>query len=162
MQTSIAQAAALTIHGNYLLQGHDPVPFWPGASVFTFCKHVQFFVTAGRLRHRETAAASDPEEWLRALRAESFVGLRLQCHPANDLFIGDRMSIGLVGGGPRWLVEAVRVPGADLWEPRWELGDREDPDQKGWEFGQKREPSGWVTVLAWRVIDRVGGGRWNT
>jgi len=26
---------------------------------------------------------------------------------------------------------------------------------KGWEFGQKREPSRWLTLLAWRIIKRV-------
>jgi len=28
---------------------------------------------------------------------------------------------------------------------------------KDWEFGQKREPSRWVTLLAWRIIRRVEG-----
>ena len=28
---------------------------------------------------------------------------------------------------------------------------------KDWEFGQKREPSRWVTLLAWRIIQRVEG-----
>jgi hypothetical protein len=27
---------------------------------------------------------------------------------------------------------------------------------KEWEFGQKREPSRWVTLLAWRVMERIG------
>ena len=26
---------------------------------------------------------------------------------------------------------------------------------KGWEFGQKKEPSRWLTLLAWRIIERV-------
>jgi hypothetical protein len=29
---------------------------------------------------------------------------------------------------------------------------------KGWEFGQKKEPSRWLTLLAWRVIGRLEGG----
>ena len=28
---------------------------------------------------------------------------------------------------------------------------------KDWEFGQKRTPSRWVTLLAWRILQRVGG-----
>jgi hypothetical protein len=27
---------------------------------------------------------------------------------------------------------------------------------KGWDFAQKKEPSGWLTFLAWRVIARAG------
>lgn len=30
---------------------------------------------------------------------------------------------------------------------------------KDWEFGQKREPSRWITLLAWRIVQRVGGPR---
>jgi hypothetical protein len=26
---------------------------------------------------------------------------------------------------------------------------------KDWEFGQKKEPSRWLTLLAWRIIARV-------
>jgi hypothetical protein len=26
---------------------------------------------------------------------------------------------------------------------------------KSWEFGQKKEPSRWLTLLAWRIIGRV-------
>lgn len=28
---------------------------------------------------------------------------------------------------------------------------------KSWEFGQKKEPSRWITLLAWRIIERVEG-----
>jgi hypothetical protein len=27
---------------------------------------------------------------------------------------------------------------------------------KAWEFGQKKEPSGWLTLLAWRILTRLG------
>jgi hypothetical protein len=30
---------------------------------------------------------------------------------------------------------------------------------KDWEFGQKKEPSRWVTLLAWRILNRVATGR---
>jgi hypothetical protein len=29
---------------------------------------------------------------------------------------------------------------------------------KDWEFGQKKEPSRWLTLLAWRIIGRVETG----
>lgn len=39
---------------------------------------------------------------------------------------------------------------------------------KAWEFGQKKEPSRWITMLAWRLIGRLegcsamsGGGEWE-
>ena len=27
---------------------------------------------------------------------------------------------------------------------------------KDWEFGQKKEPSRWLTLLAWRILGRLG------
>lgn len=27
---------------------------------------------------------------------------------------------------------------------------------KDWEFGQKKEPSRWLTLMSWRVLDRLG------
>jgi hypothetical protein len=30
---------------------------------------------------------------------------------------------------------------------------------KAWEFGQKKEPSRWVTMLAWRIVGRIEGSR---
>jgi hypothetical protein len=42
------------------------------------------------------------------------------------------------GAGGRFTAESVWVP--------W----------KSWEFGQKKQPSRWVTLLAWRILGRVG------
>ena len=32
-------------------------------------------------------------------------------------------------------------------------------DWKGWSFGQKREPSRWITLIAQRVLKRAGTGK---
>jgi hypothetical protein len=44
-----------------------------------------------------------------------------------------------------WFDEAGRITPASVWKA-WE----------GWEFGQKREPSRWVTLLAQMALQRVG------
>ncbi|MCW9706019.1 hypothetical protein [Fodinibius salsisoli] len=43
--------------------------------------------------------------------------------------MSNRMSVAFVGGGGRWLVEAAKAETSDFWEAKWELGDRNDPDQ---------------------------------
>ncbi len=30
--------------------------------------------------------------------------------------------------------------------------------QKDWEFGQKKTPSRWLTLTAWRVMQQMAGG----
>ncbi len=42
------------------------------------------------------------------------------------------MSVGFVGGGGRWLIECVKAMASDFWEARWEVGDKDDPDQNIW------------------------------
>jgi hypothetical protein len=46
--------------------------------------------------------------------------------------VPDRMLAGFVGGGGRWLIEAVNPPGSDDWPARWEVGDRTRADRKIW------------------------------
>ena len=41
--------------------------------------------------------------------------------------------------------EAGRFTAESVWTP-W----------RDWEFGQKREPSRWLTFLAWRILNRIG------
>ncbi len=41
--------------------------------------------------------------------------------------------------------EAGRFTAESVWTP-W----------KDWEFGQKREPSRWLTFLAWRILNKIG------
>jgi hypothetical protein len=41
-----------------------------------------------------------------------------------------------------------RFTAESVWQP-W----------KAWEFGQKKQPSRWITLLAWRILGRVAAGR---
>ena len=42
------------------------------------------------------------------------------------------MLVGLVGGGPRWLIEPVYDDFSELWEGFDRLGDKNAPDKKIW------------------------------
>jgi hypothetical protein len=44
----------------------------------------------------------------------------------------DRMLAVFVGGGPRFLIEAVGEVNSELWEGFHRLGDRNDPDRRIW------------------------------
>lgn len=133
MQGHITQVAALAIYGNEFLRGRDVSAFWPAASVFQSCKTVTFMTLSSRGgAANETPYAPDPLRWFDRLRDENVLGLRIHHLGGSDPRLSDRMSVGFVGGGGRWLLEAVKPAVSDYWEARWEIGDRGDPERRIW------------------------------
>jgi len=62
-----------------------------------------------------------------------------------------------------WLKEDPRLLNmVELLEDKADAQGRFTPESvwtawRGWEFAQKKEPSRWVTLLAWRIIARIEG-----
>jgi hypothetical protein len=139
LQTPIAQAAALTIFANDLLHGRPRADFWPASTVFTFCKRVRFLTFHGDPKAPSEALFADsPVQWGSKLRDAGTVGLRLHHFSSNSPQITDRESVGFVGGGGRWLIETLHANQSDLWEARWLVGNREDPERKIWDVAYCR------------------------
>jgi hypothetical protein len=137
MQTPIAQAAALTIFGNDTLRGRLHEEFWPGSTVFTFCKTVNF-VNPESATNREMVFAENPIQWISKLKHAGTTGLRLHHVLLNDPNLPERVSVGFVGGRGRWLIETLQPAQSDLWEPRWLIGNRNDPDRRIWNASYHR------------------------
>ena len=134
MQTSIAQLAALTIYGNaFLLRPSAVAGFYPANSTFQSCESVNFIEPhkAGNT-WVEDAFAGDPLIWFEALRKQGVDTLRMQYASSGQAQPADRMLVGFVGGGGRWLIEAQTSGMSDLWEARWQIGDRTRKDRKIW------------------------------
>ena len=141
MQGPIAQIVALVTYGNAFLSGTpqlEPSAFYPANSTFIFCEHVTFVdlkpKTGG---FQESAYAVDPLTWFTQLERDGVCGLRIVYrstagHQLGDKKVSDRMLVGFVGGGGRWLIEAMKPNGSDFWEGRWEVGNRERKDRKIW------------------------------
>jgi len=118
MNGPIAQAAALAVYGNEYLRGSVWSAFWPSANVFKYCKYVHF------LDGGETLA--DPPAWFAALKASGVSGLRLH-HVAGKQAIGsDRELAGFVGGGGRWLIEAIAPQASAIWEAGWRVAPKDE------------------------------------
>jgi len=141
MLGSVAQAIALTAYGNAVLQGAhaaDGAHFYPSNSVFQFCECVSFVDTAGTLgTTSSTEWAKDPIRWFERLKQKEVHALRLHYGSQGGRTVGsdqvpERMLAGFVGGGGRWLIEAIDRSGSDYWEARWELGDRSRSDRRIW------------------------------
>jgi hypothetical protein len=135
MQGSIAQTVALTIGGNAFLQGQPIADFLPNGSAFRFCSAVQF------LEGREASwgeydplLARYPKAWLADLQRRGCTGLRLRLLGRNRQELSDRMSVGFVGGGSRWLIEELGVSPPTYWEDAWRAWRRlqDAPDKRIW------------------------------
>ena len=133
MQTSILQALALTVVGNAALSGRDVSDFWLEETLFRYSKVCDFHVIQS---DGDRLIASDPMVWFATSQGECS-GLRLHnaprpLLPGQSIPIEARMLVGFVGGGPAWLIEAVRPGRSQLWQGYDRLGDRSDPQRKIW------------------------------
>ena len=145
MNGPIAQIVALTCHGNAILSGQAGLPFLPANSTCQFCERVTF-VTLGRSllgKLNETKLADSPEAWFSYLKAGEALGIRLWRKPQNNLGFSDRMTAGLAGGGGTWTME-ILLPGdtSERWAARWEVSNREAPDQRIWRVTYARVSKG--------------------
>lgn len=120
--------------GNAALEGRDVSAFWPNLPLLQYYKQLEFVIALGDERYGQ--AAPDPIAWFAGLKRTGCLGLRLHNAPMHqDQAAGlqsERMLVGLVGGGPRWLIEAVYPTNSQIWEGFDRLGDRHDPHQKIW------------------------------
>jgi len=76
--------------------------------------------------------AATPDEWFGYLQQREALGIRLIHQSQNNPEISDRMSAGFVGGGGIWTL-GVRYRGAtEYWMARWELWNKDAPEQRIW------------------------------
>lgn len=134
MQTPILRALALVTVGNAALRGQNVAAFWPGDPMFQYTASLDFMMPRedGRLKR----VAAGPLSWFDKLKKRGCRGLRLHNAPMKEHkklgHIEDRMLVGLVGGGPRWLIEPVYREHSELWEGFDRIGDKNAPDKKIW------------------------------
>jgi len=134
VQVSIIRDVALVVIGNNLIAGKSIRPFWPDSSIFRYSKECVF------LDKDHSVIAADPNAWLE--RIKGFDGLWLD-YADRQKWVGDRMTVGFVGGGHRWLIGAVKDSATEIWEGGDQLGDRKAKDQKIWKSGYVRLDANW-------------------
>jgi hypothetical protein len=161
MQGTIAQVIALTTYGNAFVVGapaFDVSSFYPTSSIFISCEYVRFvYLRQKGDTWEEVAYADDPPAWFARLKKDGVYAIRLIYGPAEgkklgDKQIADRMLVGFVGGGGRWLIETISPNGSDFWEARWEVGDQNRADSRIWRVTYGRIASNQPT-LERQVID---------
>lgn len=128
----------LTCAGNLFLRGGDVAGFWPGSDAFRFTHSCEFREPPAVIADGAAypLVAVDPLDWFAKLKP-GFRGLRLH-HTARkraanqQTEVSDRMLAGMVGGGQRWLIEAVGEQESEIWEGFERIGDRDEPNRKIW------------------------------
>ena len=135
MNGIIAQLVALTCHANaFLKQSAAANRFFPDNSTCRFCDQVAFVeVKKSRFgKPTESSIAATPDDWFKYLAGRRALGVRLIHEMRNDPHISDRASAGFVGGGGQWML-GVRYPTTtEYWMARWEVWDRNAPQQRIW------------------------------
>lgn len=138
MQSQFAQQIALTTYGNAYLAGKPDVDwagFWASNGAFAVCESVRFVDRGGREESAgATSYAADPVRWFERLARDGVSAVRLVCRTLS----GERQ--------PRWFNETIKPTGSDLWDCRWELGDRDRKDQKIWRVTYARIETDQPTV----------------
>lgn len=134
MQGTIFQILVLVTHGNMVLSGQAVADFYPQHDAFKFDEFVKF-VDLERVGNtwNEKLFAENPADWLAKLKNQRCTGLRVERLSTDKKDSSDRVSVAFVGGGGRWLIEAVCPEGSDYWEARWEVGNQQHPEQKIWQ-----------------------------
>lgn len=135
MQVPILRALAMVAVGNAALGGRDITGFYPGDPLFRFTESLDFLTPsdAGPLK----TVAHGPADWIEKLKKRRCRGLRLHNSPMQQKgqqlgHVDDRLLVGMVGGGPRWLIEAVYPDHSELWEGFDRVGNKDAADKKIW------------------------------
>lgn len=133
MQGTIAQLLSITAYGNEYLSDREDNNYFPSNSTFKFCKFVKFvdLQNSGN-KWNESEFAEEPTGWFKKLKESGVIQLRVRYISTNNEDVSDRMTAGFIGGGGRWLIEAVKPSESDFWEANWEVGDKDDPEQNIW------------------------------
>jgi hypothetical protein len=147
VQGHITQIIALTTWGNAALKNPSASKadgFYPANSTFKYCEHVVFFDLqrdGDTLNTLEYAA--NPTAWFKRIKQDGAQSLRLSYAPTGarqmrQALVAERMFVGFVGGGGRWLIEVRGPASSDYWEDHWKVWERDHLDQKIWRVSYDR------------------------
>jgi hypothetical protein len=134
MVTTTAQLLALACHFNGWVRGLRVDAFFPSNSTAKFCEYIRFVRFRRRWFAKEAEwmiAAQSPDEWL-AREARSKRRAILRHQRIDNGRMSDRLSAGWVGGGGRWQLCLASAGRADVWEPKWEVGNRQAAERRIW------------------------------
>lgn len=133
MTGSVAQITALIAYVNAFLSGKESFSFNLSNSTAQFCERIRYIDWVKKIfKYGERMIAQNPEDWVIFLKNLGVKTLRLHYVSSQNPDLKDRYSAGFVGGGGRWLIEAIYEDNSDYWEARWEVGNRDAQNKRIW------------------------------
>ena len=139
MTGEVAQLCAIVTHTNHSIRHGEPVDIM-ATETFRYVESVVLMVQKKQsFKQTWEPLGSSLGEWMSSRGAEGCARLNLLYqHSQDQSFIKDYQSSGFVGGGGSWLIEERRESTSNLWASKWEVGNREDPEQKIWKVSYGR------------------------
>ena len=139
MVGSLAQLIALAAHGNaYLAGGYDAGGFYPGNSVFQYCKEVVFAALTKRNPLTMVDIARNPNKWFQYLKENGCRRLWLGHQATQNAGLADHLSVAFVGGGGTTYIFSDFPKQTAYWIGRWEVADKDAPDHRIWKVTYAR------------------------
>jgi hypothetical protein len=138
VQGPVENALMIVCAGNIYLQGGDIDGFWPDAQTFRYLELCEFRLRpeSGKDDDEHPLLAADPMAWFASLkpwcRALRLHAITRERQPNQQTDAPDRMLAAFVGGGPRWIIEAVGETRSQLWEGYHRIGDQKAKDSRIW------------------------------
>lgn len=137
MQTELAQIISLTSYGNeFIKNGTIDENYFPGNTVFQHCTMVDFRDFRSSLfssKPVESISANNPIDWFKLLKKEGCTKLRLYYQSATKTEFGpEYMLAGFAGGAGIWLIETDFDNYSHYWQKRWQVTNKDAPDNKIW------------------------------
>jgi hypothetical protein len=136
MTGPLAQLVTLTTFGNDYLRNNKLDPNFRNNLSFKFCNTIDFRVFEKVIfskQQKEKIIATSPNDWFKDLKRNDCKMLRLYFQGSVDQSMAkDYKLAGFVGGGGTWFIEAVQKKTSNAWVNRWEVTQKDDPDQNIW------------------------------
>jgi hypothetical protein len=131
MNGVLAQLVSLTSYANQCISaGQFPLYYYPQHSTFQFCNKVDFLqIKDGK----ETILCPNPYSFFGYLKLSACKKVRLYYQAVSQQKGAmEHQLAGMVGGGGVWLIETIYEGYSNYWSNRWQVTQKEDPDNKIW------------------------------
>ena len=103
-------------------------------NAFKFCNSVSFVKVKKNVfgKRKEIEIARTPEEWFSYLKSKSCRVIRMKYFENTNENLPTHIASAFVGGGGHWIINCCFDEYSELWNCKWSLTQRDDPQNRIW------------------------------
>jgi hypothetical protein len=141
MNGELAQLIALTAYGNAFLHRAADVSVMQGNSTFRFVESMSFLRERSLwgFGKRDMEVARNTAGWFGDLHSRQAQRLWLVVFSVQHTYPPPHIAVAFAGGSGS-AIQADFPDNYELWMPRWEVGQRDDPESRIWKVTYKGLP----------------------